>query len=362
MIMPSCDAGDALGLARRIAERLAETELDAGRAAHASPIGIAQGPEHAMNPRELVACAEIAMMTAKARGKNQIVVFEDEAGERPAARRGGPRRPLDRTPEDAAERRRASSTASTTCARSARRSSASCGRSSTTTTAASTSWRATTSCPSRVRGDARRPRRSSGRGARVPSRRGHHRPRRGDRPSRARRQRARLRLRASTIPGHRGRGRVDRSPCRSATAPASSGVIVISKLGIGQFDEDDVRLLEVLAGHASVALENARLYEAERREAERARESRRDRERAARLQSRAGAAESAGRRARSAPSTSAARVLGCPERRVWLQQARRRAAGRPRGVAAPLAASGSTWRASVDRRARPRDRRRRARS
>jgi HD-GYP domain-containing protein (c-di-GMP phosphodiesterase class II)/putative methionine-R-sulfoxide reductase with GAF domain len=46
------------------------------------------------------------------------------------------------------------------------------------------------------------------------------------------------------------------------------GVIAISKLGVGQFDEDDVRLLEVLAGHASVALENARLYEAQRREAD----------------------------------------------------------------------------------------------
>ena len=46
------------------------------------------------------------------------------------------------------------------------------------------------------------------------------------------------------------------------------GVIVISKLGVGQFDKDDVRLLEVLAGHASVALENARLYEAQRREAD----------------------------------------------------------------------------------------------
>jgi hypothetical protein len=45
-----------------------------------------------------------------------------------------------------------------------------------------------------------------------------------------------------------------------------SGVVVISKLGVAQFDEDDVRLLEVLAGHASVALENARLYEAERKE------------------------------------------------------------------------------------------------
>jgi HD-GYP domain-containing protein (c-di-GMP phosphodiesterase class II) len=46
------------------------------------------------------------------------------------------------------------------------------------------------------------------------------------------------------------------------------GVIAISKLGVDQFDEDDVRLLEVLAGHASVALENARLYEAQRREAD----------------------------------------------------------------------------------------------
>ncbi len=47
-----------------------------------------------------------------------------------------------------------------------------------------------------------------------------------------------------------------------------TGVIVISKLGLNQFDADDLRLLEVLAGHASVALENARLYEAQRREAE----------------------------------------------------------------------------------------------
>src|ERR1044072_8462985 len=46
------------------------------------------------------------------------------------------------------------------------------------------------------------------------------------------------------------------------------GVIVISKLGLNQFDEDDVRLLEVLAGHAAVALENASLDEPARREAE----------------------------------------------------------------------------------------------
>jgi GAF domain-containing protein len=50
---------------------------------------------------------------------------------------------------------------------------------------------------------------------------------------------------------------------------ATVGVIVISKLGLRQFDESDVRLLEVLAGHASVAIENARLQATVRDQAER---------------------------------------------------------------------------------------------
>ena len=68
-------------------------------------IGIALGPEHAANPRELVACAELAMMTAKARGKSRIVVFHEDESERPDAPIAEPRRrPLDRAPEDAARR------------------------------------------------------------------------------------------------------------------------------------------------------------------------------------------------------------------------------------------------------------------
>ena len=35
------------------------------------------------------------------------------------------------------------------------------------------------------------------------------------------------------------------------------GVIVLSSLGYGKFDEEDRRLLEVLASHAAVAFENA---------------------------------------------------------------------------------------------------------
>src|SRR5262249_62343630 len=69
-----------------------------------------------------------------------------------------------------------------------------------------------------------------------------------------------------------GTDRIDESqiyvPLRFGTRVI--GVTVISKLGLDQFDEDDVRLLEVLAGHAAVALEDAALYEASRREAERA--------------------------------------------------------------------------------------------
>ncbi|HEX6331828.1 MAG TPA: GAF domain-containing protein [Actinomycetota bacterium] len=43
-----------------------------------------------------------------------------------------------------------------------------------------------------------------------------------------------------------------------------TGVIVLSSLGIDQFDQEDVRVLEVLASHAAVAFENARLLQQER--------------------------------------------------------------------------------------------------
>jgi diguanylate cyclase (GGDEF)-like protein len=82
VIMPSCAAVDALGLAARLLDRLAETEFEpAGRVTVS--VGVAEGPLHAMNPRELIACAEAAMMTAKAHGKNQTVLYGDQETERP---------------------------------------------------------------------------------------------------------------------------------------------------------------------------------------------------------------------------------------------------------------------------------------
>jgi putative nucleotidyltransferase with HDIG domain len=47
------------------------------------------------------------------------------------------------------------------------------------------------------------------------------------------------------------------------------GVVVLSKLGIDQFDEEDMRLLEALASNAAIAFENARLLQMEHEAAER---------------------------------------------------------------------------------------------
>src|SRR6266576_2514748 len=60
VIMRSGDAGDALNLARRLTDSLSSIEFGPAGKITIS-IGVSQGPEHAMNPRELVACAEAAM-------------------------------------------------------------------------------------------------------------------------------------------------------------------------------------------------------------------------------------------------------------------------------------------------------------
>ena len=103
----------------------------------------------------------------------------------------------------------------------------------------------------------------------------------------------------------------------------TNGVIFVSKLGLDQFDEDDQRLLEVLAGHAAIALENASLYEAQRREAEAAK---------ALLEfSRELVAPGRPRRGHDADRRRAsARVLGSPHASVWLQRADDRRARGPR--------------------------------
>jgi len=51
------------------------------------------------------------------------------------------------------------------------------------------------------------------------------------------------------------------------------GTVGLAKLGVDQFDQEDLRVLEVLASHAAVAIQNARLLASARTAARRARES-----------------------------------------------------------------------------------------
>ena len=84
MIVPSATRSTRSRSRRGSDERLDESTATSP-AGSPSRSGSPRGREHAANPRELVACAEAAMMTAKARGKNQVVLFDDSATERARA-------------------------------------------------------------------------------------------------------------------------------------------------------------------------------------------------------------------------------------------------------------------------------------
>ncbi|MFL5963531.1 MAG: diguanylate cyclase [Gaiellaceae bacterium] len=263
VIMPSCDTADALTLAARFAERLRAVDFEP--AGHVTvSIGISQGPQHAMNPRELVACAEAAMMTAKARGKDQTVLFDDGESERPQpgtiARDIRSIAHLKMLQSLAGKLNRLNDVEQI-------------GATIATELRLLIDYH---NCRVSLRdGDELRPI------AFV-----------GDHPGLGS-----VTETYTTKVGVGITGRVAETgesllvpnalECEFAIRiPGTDeleeslavvplrygsrviGVIVISKLGLNQFDNDDVRLLEVLSGHASVALENARLYEQQRFEAE----------------------------------------------------------------------------------------------
>jgi len=268
IVIASRSPQNAEQLAHRVVDRVESTDFDpAGRITIS--VGLARGPEHAMNPRELIACAEAAMMSAKARGKNQIVLYEDSAMERPA----GEPTPSARDVRSVAHMKMLQSLG---------------GKLNRLNdvkqigTVIATELRALIdyhNCRvSLVEGDDVIPIAFVGQFTSE--------------------TREPMEILACKV-GEGITGRVaqtgeslligDAANCEFARIlPGTDsidesqvvvpltfgtrvvGVIVISKLGLNQFDEDDKRLLEVLAGHAAVALENASLYEAARREAERA--------------------------------------------------------------------------------------------
>ncbi|HVU78480.1 MAG TPA: diguanylate cyclase [Gaiellaceae bacterium] len=261
VIMPSCDAGDALGLAVRLREAIERAEFEpAGRMTLS--MGVAQGPEHAMNPRELVACAEAAMMTAKARGKNQSVLYDDGPAERPVPSGG-------RDVRSIAHLKMLQSLAGKL------------NRLNDVTqigNVIATELRQLIdyhNCRVVLRdGDRLFPvafvgdyDESLGTDAYIQTVGVGVTGRAVEIGEPLLVPNALECAFAYRIPG------TDDIEESLAVVPLRygsrvTGAIVISKLGVNQFDDDDVRLLEVLAGQASVALENARLYERQRREAE----------------------------------------------------------------------------------------------
>ncbi len=265
VVAPSIDVTTAEALAQRLADRIGAAELGAFGRVSVS-VGVAVGPEHAANPRELVACAEAAMMTAKAHGKRRIVIFDEQATARPE--------------EDAARRDDVRSIAHLKMLQSV---SSKLNRLNDVREIGITiadelrqlidyhNCRVLVRegerlVPVAFRGDLT-----------------------GDQSSV---MDVLVRRVGEGITGHvaaTGKPLItgDAANCEygvqiPGTDPIEEsliavpltygarvvGVIVISKLGLDQFDADDLRLLEVLAGHASVALVNAQLFEAQRREAE----------------------------------------------------------------------------------------------
>jgi diguanylate cyclase (GGDEF)-like protein len=316
IIMADADLTQALAFARRIDDRLAETSIDPVGSLSVS-IGIAQAPEHAMNPRELAACAEAAMMTAKSKGKCQIVVFGNEAEQRPDVVTG------ERDARSIAHLKMLQSLV---------------GKLNRLTDVTAIGETIVTELRTLVDYHNGRVYLAEGDRLLPVAFRGEL----GDYEDETAEVlecgigegitgRVALTGRSLLIPNALecdyavqvpGTPRIAESIVAVPLGYGARviGVIVISKLGIEQFDEDDVRLLEVLAGHASVALENARLYEAERREGERARESAEIASSLLELGRELAAAETVddvlGRIV-----ASAARVLGSPKTSIWLQRA-----------------------------------------
>jgi diguanylate cyclase (GGDEF)-like protein len=265
VIMAGGGAGDALNLARRLTDTLAEVEFGPAGKITIS-VGISEGPQHAMNPRELVACSEAAMMTAKARGKNQIVLFDEQSTERPD---GVPA--AGRDVRSIAHLKMLQSLAGKLNRLNDVRRIGAVIADELRLLIDYHNCRVSV-----IEGDEVVP--IAFRGELV-SRDGEHvdlpRTKIGEGITGRAAATAEPQLVDNTlecdyavmIPGtHTIEESLVAVPLCYGTRVI--GVIVMSKLGVGQFDKEDVRLLEVLAGHASVALENARLYEAQRREAD----------------------------------------------------------------------------------------------
>jgi diguanylate cyclase (GGDEF)-like protein len=265
VVMDSCGGEDAVRVAERVQSRLAAVDFP-GIGRMTVSAGLALGPEHAMNPRELAACAEAAMMTAKAQGKNQVVLYDEDGARRPDAPG------IERDVRSIAHLKMLQSlTGKLNRLNDVRE----IGEAIAAELRSLVDYHNCrvfvadgdelmpvaflgdlTSGVDSVSFEILRKRVGEGVTGRCAEL--------GESivvPDAANCEFGQL---------IEGTDAIEESllavPLRYGSRVV--GVIVVSKLGLNQFDEDDVRLLEVLAGHAAVAVENASLYEAARREAE----------------------------------------------------------------------------------------------
>ena len=315
IIMPSCGHEHALGLAERIANSLSTAGLTpTGRLTFSG--GIAEAPAHAMNPRELAACAETSMMAAKARGGDQVVVFAEDATDRP----DGPS--LGRDARSIAHLKMLQSLGAKLARLNDVRAIGAAIVNELRTLVDYHNCRVFL-----LEGDLLVPIAFRGRlgdedellGAEALS----------CRVGEGITGRAAATGVSQLVPNVLecdfaiqvpGTGEIDESivAVPLCYGPRTIGVIVVSKLGIEQFDQDDVRLLEVLAGHASVVLDNARLYEDQRREAERASESAQIAQSLLDFSREIAAVEGVAEVAQVIVDV-ASRLLGTPHTSLWLQ-------------------------------------------
>jgi diguanylate cyclase (GGDEF)-like protein len=267
IIVPSGDLRSSVGLAERIASELGRLEAEAAGRLTVST-GVAIGPEHAANPRELVACAEAAMMTAKTRGKGLILPFDASDLERPSEENARPH-------DDVRSIAHLKMLQSLSGKLSRLNDVARIGLTIADELRLLIDYH---NCrvflrdgddllPIAFRGDLL---------TAEPLQPVELLPTRVGRGITGRVAATGEPLLIGDAASHEfgeqipGTAQIEESLLAVPLTFGArvTGVIVVSKLGLGQFDSHDLRVLEVLAGHASVALENARLYEAQRREAE----------------------------------------------------------------------------------------------
>ena len=75
MILPGTVAADAMVLADRLREGVRRTRFNGSETPITVSMGVAEGPAHASGPRELMACASLAMLQAKGGGKNRVAAY-----------------------------------------------------------------------------------------------------------------------------------------------------------------------------------------------------------------------------------------------------------------------------------------------